>query len=390
MVDRKRLSLPQALLLFAGLSAVIVGLPTDAARAAERADAIVVGAIRWDAWYGDDGPVTEVERSLGPAKFHWRLPFFASVLAEDKVRINGDAQEIIEKEMLWAAQAGLNYWAFVDYGDEGNLTIARRRYQAAADKHGLRFCLIEEGRRLDERGINGWPRLVRMMKDGNYQTVLDGRPLLFVFGRPERLGRHDFEALGSAAVAAGLKRPYLVLMGWNPDQDAKDMQSLGLDAVSAYAAGGQYAGPMWPYAELTAHVRKNYWEACRRSRIPTVTFATAGWDTRPRIEHPPSWCPWVKARPDPTPPADQKPLMDAVTATPEQLAGHLRDALAWTRQNADLNSAQAVIIYAWNENDEGGWLIPTRGTDDRPDTTRLEAVRRVLRPKVRSTQPAGE
>jgi hypothetical protein len=91
----------------------------------------IVGAIRWDAWYGQGGPVAEVERSLGPRKFHFRLPFFARVLADDKVSINGDSPGVIEKEIAWAADAGLNYWAFVDYGDEGDLTIARRRYQAA-------------------------------------------------------------------------------------------------------------------------------------------------------------------------------------------------------------------------------------------------------------------
>ena len=91
----------------------------------------IVGAIRWDAWYGRGGPVAEVERSLGPRKFHFRLPFFARVLGDEKVSINGDSQEVIDKETALAAGAGLNYWAFVDYWDDPRLTIARRRYQAA-------------------------------------------------------------------------------------------------------------------------------------------------------------------------------------------------------------------------------------------------------------------
>ena len=343
-------------------------------------DRPIVGAIRWDAWYGDGGPVAQVERSLGPRKFHFRLPFFARVLADDKVRINGNALGVIEKEIAYAANAGLNYWAFVDYGDKGDLTIARRRYQAARDKRGLRFCLIEEGSRIDGQGTRGWARLISFFQDPNYQTVLEGRPLLFLFGVPKKVAKKEFQELGDAAVAAGGKWPYLVLMGFNPRQDAKDMETLGFDAVSAYAAGGQYQGDMWSYSQLTEHVRRNYWEVCRRDRIPTITFATAGWDTRPRLEHPVSWMPGVEVRPDPTPPAEQKSLIDNVTATPAQLAQHLQDALEWTQNNRALNPANVVIIYAWNENDEGGWLIPTLSEG----TARLDAIARVLQPKVGS------
>lgn len=360
------------------LLAMAFAMTTAKVGEARADDRSIVGAIRWDAWYGDSGPVTEVERSLGPRKFHFRLPFFARVLADDKVSINGDAPGVMEKEIACAADAGLNYWAFVDYGDTGGLTIARRRYQAARDKHGLRFCLIEEGRRMDGQATRPWPRLVSFFQDPNYQTVLGGRPLLFVFGCPKKFGSRDFQELGAAALAAGGRRPYPVLMGFDPRQAAQDMQTLGFDAVSAYAAGGQYRGEMWSYSRLTDHVRKNYWEVCRQSRIPTITFVTAGWDTRPRLEHPVSWM-LVEATSDPTLPAEQKPLIDDVTATPAQLAQHLQDALEWTRRNRDLNPANAILIYAWNENDEGGWLIPTLAEG----TARLDAIAKVLKAETR-------
>ena len=53
-----------------------------------------------------------VEASLGQPKYHFRLPWFARVLGEGKVSINGDSQAIMEQEIAYAAQAGLNYWAF--------------------------------------------------------------------------------------------------------------------------------------------------------------------------------------------------------------------------------------------------------------------------------------
>jgi hypothetical protein len=348
------------------------------APAAENPPRPLVGAIRWDAWYGNGSVVAEVERSLGPQKFHFRLPFFARVLSPSQVGINGDSAAIMEQEIDMAAGAGLNYWAFVDYWDDPGLTLGLRRYLASPAKRGLGFCFIEEGARLDELGTNGWPRLVKCFQDTNYVKVLDGRPLLFVFGPPRRIGMAEFQALGNAAVAAGLEKPYCVFMGWNPEADAKEIRALGFDAISAYAAGGQYAGEMPSYEELTGLVRTNYWEVCRRLQLPAVTFATAGWDARPRIEHPPSWCPWVKAVPDPVPPAQQQPLMDAVTANPQQLARHLQDAIEWTRRNRSLDPANVIIVYGWNENDEGGWLIPTLKPDGRIDRSRLDAISRVL------------
>jgi hypothetical protein len=338
----------------------------------------IVGAIRWDAWYGRGSPVSEVEKTLGPKKYHFRLPFFAKVVSPAAVSIDGDSQQVMDQEITYAADAGLDYWAFVDYWDQGNLGIALGRYRAAENKQGIRFCLIEEGGRIDRIGTNGWPRLVACFKDPHYQTVLDGRPLLFVFGRPQVIGKNEFESLADQTVAAGLKRPYYVFMGWSPAADAQVVKALGFDAVSAYAAGAGYRWEQWPYEQLTKHVRTAYWDVCRQQRIPTLTFATAGWDPRPRVEHPVPWIS-VEARPDPVPPAEQQPLVDAVTATPEQLAQHLQDAIHWTGNNRDLNPANAIIVYGWNENDEGGWLIPTLDSNGQPDRSRLDAISQVLR-----------
>ena len=59
----------------------------------------IVGAIRWDGWYGDGGVVKAVEASLGQPKYHFRLPWFARVTGEGKVSINGDSQAIMGQEI---------------------------------------------------------------------------------------------------------------------------------------------------------------------------------------------------------------------------------------------------------------------------------------------------
>jgi hypothetical protein len=344
----------------------------------------IVGAWRWDAWYGEGEPADSPESTLGPPKYHFRLPWFAKPLGGDKVQINGDSQEIIEQELAYAAEAGLDYWMFLEFWDQEHpdYTIALKRYRAAKNKRGIRYCLASEDSRLDKVGASGWPRLIEQFKDPNYQMVLNGRPLFFIFRLPKKVSKSDWRQLGNAAVAAGLKRPYLVLMSEKPEQNAKDLEALGLDAMSAFGIG-PYSMKQPSYAELCEMIRRDRWEKCRELRIPSVTFASSGWDTRPRNERPPTWATsWLKASPpDKTPPAEQKPLIDAVTATPEELAAHIRDAVAWTQQNRDINPSNTILIYGWNENDEGGWLIPTLGADGRPNEERIKALGKVLRGK---------
>jgi hypothetical protein len=229
-------------------------------------DGPIVGVIRWDGWYGEGTVTKAVEASLGQPKYHFRLPWFAQVQSDGSVRINGDSQAIMEQELAYAAAAGLNYWAVVDYWDEApGMSIALNRYLAAKDKRGIRYCLVEEGHRLDKIGSAGWKRLVEHFQRPDYQTVLDGRPLLFVFGQPTQLGRPEWDDLRRQTLAAGVKSPYFVLMGYRPEQDAKDMTLIGFDAVSAYARSGSYSLTQPNYAEQCGIRRERCekWQALR-------------------------------------------------------------------------------------------------------------------------------
>jgi hypothetical protein len=70
-------------------------------------------------------------------------------------------------------------------------------------------------------------------------------------------------------------------------------------------------------------------------------------------------------------------------ATAEEIAKHLQNALAFVKDNPKTCPANAIIMYAWNEHDEGGWLVPTWTAGGKPNTARLDAIRRVLRPDGR-------
>ena len=78
----------------------------------------LVGAIRWDAWHGDLGvPGRAVQKSLGPARYHFRLPWFAAVLGEDRVEIRGGRQEVMDQEIEYLAALQVAKTYAID-GDE--------------------------------------------------------------------------------------------------------------------------------------------------------------------------------------------------------------------------------------------------------------------------------
>ena len=75
-----------------------------------------------------------------------------------------------------------------------------------------------------------------------------------------------------------------------------------------------------------------------------------------------------------------EPTSAELTQLVADAAGFIRnhsaggDAAAAAAGGLPVAQAKAAIMYAWNENTEGGWLIKTKGTG----TERLDAVAKAL------------
>jgi len=331
---------------------------------ADEAARPLVGAIRWDAWTG--GSVTEqVERTLRPRKYHDRLPWFAEIVGDNKVRIDGSPQSVMDREIDFAAHAGLDYWAFLIYPKENPMSVALEQYLRSERREQVKFCMILHNT-LNANEAN-WPaerdRAIALMKEPGYVTVLEGRPLVYAFtGRGFPFTR--FAEFLKAAHAADLN-PYCVFMGWNPAADWQRVSRYGFNAFSAYARGGDQAD----FSELVESTERYYWENAARANVPYIPMVTTGWDKRPRKDNPVSW---EKDH------GYHKQEVFPSKATPEQIATHLSRAIKFVESHPNICTARAIIIYAWNEHDEGGWLTPTLGSAGEPDTVRLDAIRRVL------------
>lgn len=353
------------------------------AASANQADRPIVGAIRWDAWAGDQGTASQaVHRCLGPEKWHYRLPFYAKVTGEDTVVIDGTPQSVMDQEIKHAAAAALDYWAFVTYSAEDPISIALQRYLSSRMRSKINFCLITECTRWRQKAYAD--RVASMLTEPGYQHVL-GRPLLYVgfidekrlkpFGGIEGF-RKVLDEFRADLTGKGVPEPYIVIMDFQPTQGKQWMDALGGDAISSYVAGtGQ---GVTPYQQVTRNVEQ-FWNRCRETGAHVVPIVTTGWDPRPRTEIPVPW-----GNPYST---HNGEVNRSELAKPEEIARQVGIALDWLAAHRDAAPAQAVIIYAWNEFDEGGWLAPTLAEG----TARLDAIGRVLAgPRVTATRPTTQ
>ena len=325
----------------------------------DRQEKTVVGAIRWDAWGGTSSatdPGTQTQRSLSPEKYHFRLPWYATVTGENTVSIPEYTQDIVDKEIQYAKNAGIDYWAFVMYQDDGNntqpLNRARDLYLSSEYKNDVKWCALLGASNYQS---SNYPWLVSQFKNQNYQKVLNGRPLIYLWST----NKSTVDALRLECSFQGVNEPYIVVMGTN----GKTMKQMQGDALSAYTGFG---GNGSPYSSIAIKDQSNWdlWESYGAQVVPMVT---AGWDPRPRIDNPVSWTSYGE---------DQW----AQTGTPREIADNLKAALSWNKSHRSSSYPNAVLMYAWNENDEGGWIIPTYDPSnaDTPNTARLDAIQEVI------------
>jgi hypothetical protein len=332
----------------------------------------VVGAIRWDGWHSDADSVGKaVAKSLGPPEFHYRIPFFGVVDGEGQVAVNGDRAEVVEREIAYAKTAHLDYWAFISYPEGNIMNRGLELYLASPRRADVHFCIISEATQWRPDNVEAIAaRYAKLMTEPGYQTTSKGRPLFYFLNHAadslkqlwggDAGFRRAADALRQAAHERGLADPYLAVMTWDVKGAKALAEAAGLDAISAYAFQG---GDRAAQYERLAFVVERFWDEQRRTGAKVIPLAMTGWDRRPRVMNPVPWEHFNAPKDNYyEPPA------------PALIAQHIAHAVAWCRAHPDAAEAQAVIVYAWNEHDEGGWVCPTLNPDGSPDASRVEAL----------------
>jgi hypothetical protein len=318
-----------------------------------------VGAIRWDEWYGSSDSIgKQLNTDLGPNQFHYRLPFYTTELSSTSVNINQKTQAIMDQEIAYASGAGLNYFAFVWYPGGAAFNL----YLNSTQKTRINYCLILDVNALQSiTSLQG--QLVTYFQDSSYQKVLTNRPLVYVF-QDGGVATPDLTPLKNAAIAAGLGAPYFVNM-----QSSYNMTSPTPDAQSNYSINGGGPTPNCsPFSGLIVQAQ-DAWRSFSRS----VPLVSAGWNGYPRILNPVSWAStgWYGSC--------------YGEGTPAQIAEELTAAVNDVKASPSQYPANTILIYAWNEFDEGGWICPglSSGVGATPTyegAARLNAIAQVLVP----------
>ncbi|MHB1484328.1 MAG: carbohydrate binding domain-containing protein [Saccharofermentanales bacterium] len=315
----------------------------------------LVGAIRWDAWVGDLATAgIDVENTLGPNKYHFRLPFYGTETSSSTVTARATTQAVIDQEIEYASNAGIDYWAYCYYSNNSGLDLALDLHLSSSNTADVDWCYIfGRGSFADSNEVS---TMITRMQLSNYVTVNGDHPLVYLFGDSNWTST-ELDILRDAAEAADLPTLYITYMDFTSSSASSMCTTLGCQAISAYCMGGSDGQAFADGASDEAAAWDTY-EATGKKVIP---FVTTGWDPRPRIEtendfaayYPNSW---------------------EQTATATEIADHLSDALQWSYNNQSTVEANAVLMYAWNEFDEGGWICPTlfNGTE------RLDAIRNML------------
>jgi hypothetical protein len=326
---------------------------------------VLAGAIRWDAWIGDLGSGLvdaqsvglQVERSLNPHQYHYRAPFFSREIGTDSIQIRGTTQAIMDQEIGYAKNAGIDYWAFCWYPPHSGLDTARQLYLASEHRNDVKWCVIMGTSEFNDYNDGKW--LIDRFKEFNYQKVAGGRPLVYIFGNTRSVTRSQLDSLRAWSVTGGLPSPYFAIMEFDANTASAMADSLGADALSSYISWKGRNGE--PYDSVIPQSDLNGWESYSKTGRQVIPWVTSGHNTKPRIDHPVTW---TKV------PADEW----VADGTPEQIANNIQNALGWIKDHPGSTQANAFIIYAWNENDEGGWICPTLGNN----TSRLDAVKHAL------------
>lgn len=356
---------------------------------------VKIGAIRYDAWSeGDEvapGPGLATPNMIYLTGHDWfdRVPFYGTISDDGRVRAASDRQEVADREIDYAVSRGIDFFAFLysrfatisyetgeyrPYDELGNIIHLHRGsysfdlYKSSTRCNKPKFTLIVAADLLRDY-MTQWTAgnwdpayvwseviedLVMQMDNKLVHRTPDGRPLLIflnaelwkgIWGGSAQVARAHLDELRAAFVAAGIGDPYIAGVG-SAEDIAQAIDEVGYDAVTSYAvvaASPQASGGIkeLPFTDALFDMRW-FWNRVtvdlKKEIIPT---GTAGWDSRP-------YEPWGRL-----------PWTWYKRATSAELVAQLDAAITFVEDHPAQVPANSILVYAWNELLEGGFLVPT-------------------------------
>ena len=346
-------------------------------------DKLRVGVVQWDCslpsdtWWG-----YYQTRTLSPRKFRTATPFYADILGEDKIDYHWRTQEEFDKELEYAVEAGIDYFAYVFYPETGSkahtptsasdcshmvyeLKYAYRGYLGSKWKDKIGFAAIMGKHPFAEPD---YLELAEILKQPFYEKV-NGRPIVYLYWRIDPV---EIEGLLKAVEKVGGEKPLFIAMfgGKLPMYTRYDL----VDGLSAYSCGKD---GITTHMELVEYgLEENIWHAeasvneliDAKNIDKTVPLYPLGWDPMPRVDIPSPWAtyPNTSYAAQPT----EKDLMEGAVVFADKIknTGCLRDTFFGH-----------IIMFAWNEFEEGAWICPTYNEDLTINTEKVHGVAKMIK-----------
>ena len=326
----------------------------------------MVGAYYFDGWSGktDEIHITK----LLTTEYADRKPVWGW---------KDDTVEIMQKQIDYCADHDIAFWAFDWYYPEGKtkttpLNNALDLYLKAPNCQRLKFCLLvanHEGFRI---GPKDWDaccdKWIELFQKPTHLR-LDGQPLL-IFLSPDELQkafggvdgvRKAFDSLRDKAKKAGLPGVSIAACT-GPGGHLGDLARSGYTLLTGYnyPLGWLNGGGSQPFRKLIEGSERIFDQFAEQTPLPYVPAITAGWDRRP----------WEQGQMPP-----EKMSVWYPDRTPKLVEEFVRLGVRWMDKHPDKTTPQRLLlIYAWNENGEGGYLTPTA----KDGTEYLKAVQRAI------------
>jgi hypothetical protein len=293
----------------------------------------------------------------------------------------------LQAQLRWAHADGISFFVFDWYSDADRsslvLNTAHDNCLKLRDHDGVQYALMYVNQEPFVISPVHWPAVVEQWVTKDFQNPdyvrIDGKPLLVIIDEAfftKQMGGASgvnaaIETLQETARKHGLPGVYVVggrYVGWTdlyydcfpdrcrPDTDPAFVQE-HYDAITQYGyslAVEPQDGPR-PYADFTAAEEQFWGEVAARSPFRYMPSIMVGWDPRPIAQglgpDPTSGYPWLLGH------------LFWTRGSPAEITSVLRDGIAWANAHPDrrvLSQDQPIVlIEAWNEISEGGWVLPT-------------------------------
>jgi hypothetical protein len=324
-----------------------------------------VGAYYFDGWAGaserwrDDpqwtrlNPPTHLTKRM-IEEFAGREPIWG--WRDDKL-------EIMERQIDLAADQGIAFFAFCWYWnkdlkklDQDPKHTGLNLFLKARNNHRLKFCLLVANHQgFFIQGTEEWAKAadawLPYLKHPQHLTV-NREPLVIIFN-PGNASKEGLAQIQATALKAGLPGVAIAACG-SGKAEIGFTHTTHYNIVPGYAAKSEPR----PYAELVEAHQRAWNGSTEQPHIPTLTV---NWDKRP----------WEGPRGLGT-------VAGAYYSdrTPQQFDSALESAITWMDDHPRQTTAERIVLlYAWNELGEGGFLAPTKGD---PEGTYLKVVKQVL------------